>query len=96
LEPLLQRDQRRKHQAHTGRDLGWKQNIYPIKKCTFSGQPRLNQNLTIMEENSPVDFFGMFFGNEMFGDIQSETKRYAKQQINVREHGPLRPKSVYA
>jgi hypothetical protein len=97
LEPLLQRGQKRKHQAHTDRDLGWKQNIYPIKKRTFSGQPGLNPNLTIMKENSPDDFFNLFFDNEMFGDIQSETNRYAEQQINVRKHqDPLKPKSVYA
>jgi hypothetical protein len=33
----------------------------------------------------------------MFGDIQSETRRYAKQQIDVRkQQGPLKSKSIYA
>jgi hypothetical protein len=78
------------------RDLGWKEDIYPIKKCIFSGQPGLNPNLTIMEENSLTDFLRLFFDSGMFGDIQSETKRYAKQQVGVRkQQGPLKLKSIY-
>jgi hypothetical protein len=61
LEPQPQRGQKRKHEACMGRGLGWKQNVYPIKKCTFSGQPGLNPNLTIMEENSHIDFFQTVF-----------------------------------
>jgi hypothetical protein len=37
-------------------DLGWMQDIDLINKPIFSGQPGLNPNLEIMEENSDIDF----------------------------------------
>lgn len=42
-------------------DLGQKQDTDLINKPIFSGQPGLNPNLEIMEENSPTDFSNWFF-----------------------------------
>jgi hypothetical protein len=91
--------QKRKHQAArlTDEDLGWKQDIYTTNKPTFSGQPGLNPNLEITEDSSPIDVFSLFFDNRIIAEIQSETNRYAKQQINIRkQEDTLKPKSVYA
>jgi hypothetical protein len=50
-----------------------------------------------MEDSSPMDVFNLFFDNGIIAEIQSETNRFAKQQINIRkQEGPLKPKSVYA
>jgi hypothetical protein len=50
-----------------------------------------------MEDSSPTDVFNLFFDNGIIAEIQSETNRYVKQQINIRkQEGPLKPKSVYA
>jgi hypothetical protein len=39
------------------RGLGWKQDMYPINKPTFSGQLGLNPDLEIVEEISLIDLF---------------------------------------
>lgn len=80
LELQLQRDQKGKHQAHMDRGLGWKQDIYPINKPTFSGQLGLNPNLEIVEI-SLVDLLTIFFDNGIFGEIQSETNRHTKRNL---------------
>jgi hypothetical protein len=50
-----------------------------------------------MEDSSPIDVFSLFFNNRIIAEIQSETNRYAKQQINIRkQEGLLKLKSVYA
>jgi hypothetical protein len=44
-----------------------------------------------MEDSSPIDVFNLFFNNGITEEIQSETKRYAKQQINIRkQESPLK------
>jgi hypothetical protein len=99
-ETQPERGQKRKRQATrltTDKDLEWKQNIYTANKPKFSGQLGLNPNLEITEDNSPTDVFNLFFDNGIIAEIQSETNRYAKQQINIRKQaGPLKPKYVYA
>jgi hypothetical protein len=58
LEPQLQIGQKkRKRQTSMDRGLGWKQDIYPINKLTFSGQSGLNPDLEITEDVSLVGFF---------------------------------------
>jgi hypothetical protein len=99
-EPQPERGQERKCQATqltTYKDLGWKQNIYTANKATFSGQVGLNPNLEITEDSSPIYVFNLFFDNGIIAEIQSETNRYAKEQINIKkQEGPLKPKSMYA
>jgi hypothetical protein len=45
-----------KHQAPMDRGLGWKQDMYPINKPTFSGQLGPNPDLEIVDEISLIVF----------------------------------------
>jgi hypothetical protein len=48
-----------------------------------------------MKKRYPTGFLNLFFDNGIIGEIQSETNRYAKKQINVKkQQNPLKPKFI--
>jgi hypothetical protein len=77
--------------------LGWKEQIRKIQKPAFSRVAGINKDFHISEDSSPLDIFEIFFSTELLKGIQSETNRYATQQIKKnKQEGPLKPKSVFS
>jgi hypothetical protein len=70
-------------------ELGWKQSTFSVNIPAFSGIQGQNPNPTIAEDSSPLDFFRLFFDNEILTIIQNETNRYAEQQINEKKQKAL-------
>jgi hypothetical protein len=94
--PTGQKRKRRASRQAADSDLGWKENTAAVNRPAFCGLPELNPNLDISEDSSPLDFFRLFFDNEILAVIQKEINRYAEQQINKKkEEGPLKPKTVH-
>jgi hypothetical protein len=77
--------------------LGWKQSTCSVNIPAFSGIEGLNPNSTITEDSFPLDFFRLFFENEILTIIQNESNRYAEQQITKKkQEGSLKTKSLHA
>jgi hypothetical protein len=68
--------------ANTDSELRWKEQTRTVQKPAFSRVPGINTNVHITQDGSPWDIFEIFFSPEMFILIQTETNRYAMQQIN--------------
>ena len=96
FETQPRRGQKRVREPTTDSDLGWKLNIQPSDRPLFCGQPGVNPDLDIGPDSTPIDIFRLLFTDEIFRLIQTETNRYADQQINKeKQKGPLKKKSVY-
>ena len=101
VQPESGRGRKRKRRAlpkcaTTDLELGWKKKTNSDGSALF-GVPGINKNLNISQDNSPWDVFEIFFSPELFTLIQSETNRYAMQQINQKkQEGSLKLKFVFA
>lgn len=88
---------RKRRKPPTDSELGWTLNIDATNKPAFSGHPGPNLNLDISADSTPLDIFSLFFTPEILSTIQTETNRYASQQIKKKQQeGSLKKKSIYA
>jgi hypothetical protein len=54
----------------------------------FCGLQRINSNLHLSQDTSPIDKVHLFFNNEIYELVQREINFYAEQQINKRRMSP--------
>jgi hypothetical protein len=47
--------------------------------------PRINSNLHLSQDGSPIDTFHIFFNSDILELIKKETKLYAEQQIRKKD-----------
>jgi hypothetical protein len=78
----------------------FKEDTETVNKTAFFGVDRNRFRLHLFQDSSLIYLYiyiyHLFFIKERYELIQRKINLYSEQQINIRQEGPLKPKSVYA